>query len=127
MRKRFKALIAIRNDFQVLRTGEYVPIYAEGRQLAFVRHLEKQVFLVAINAGDSSWELNIPVNEYFSDGTPLRDLLGGDDALVSEGHLREMKISPWEGAIFKVQDLFESSSGLVVNKIERAIPDIHAW
>jgi neopullulanase len=106
LRKRFKTLIAIRNDFQVLRTGEYVPIYAEGRQLAFVRHLEKQVFLVAINAGDSSWELNIPVNEYFSDGTPLRDLLGGDDALVSEGHLREMKISPWEGAIFKVQDSF---------------------
>ncbi len=90
--KCYKTLIGIRQDYPVLRTGEYVPIFAEGRHLAFVRHLEKQVILVAINAGDSTWELDIPVNEYFTDGTPLRDLLGGEDAFISEGHLRDIKI-----------------------------------
>ena len=74
-------------------------------RLAYVRHLEKQVMLVAINAGDSTWELDIPVNKYFTDRTPLRDLLGGVDAFISEGHLRDIKIQPWEGVIFKVQDL----------------------
>jgi len=99
----FKKFIGIRNENQILRTGEYVPIYSEGRQLAFLRHLEGQRMLVAINAGDANWDLNISLDDYVQDGMAFKDLVGGGDAVIKEGHLRNWNLPPWEGAIFKMK------------------------
>ena len=101
LRDAFKTFIKIRHENPVLRTGEYVPIYAEGRQLLFLRHMEGVRMLVAINAGDAPWELNVPVGDYLEEGTVFADLLGGDGAVIEEGHLRKRTLPPWEGAIFK--------------------------
>ncbi|MFN2305320.1 MAG: hypothetical protein ACK2TV_16440, partial [Anaerolineales bacterium] len=84
-----------------LRTGEFVPIFAEGRRIAYLRHLEGQRMLIAINAGETSWELNLPVSDQLADGTLFEDVLGGDGGLIEEGHFRKRTLSPWEGAIFK--------------------------
>ncbi len=56
--------------------------------------------LIAINAGSAPWDLNIPVGQHFSDGVVLEDLLGGNGAVVEEGHLRKGMIPPWTGAVF---------------------------
>lgn len=101
LRNDFKKFIHIRNENQILRTGEYVPVYAEGRHMAFLRHLEGQRMLVAINAGDYNWELNIPLDGQIEDGTALKDLIGGGDAVINERTLRNWNLAPWEGAIFK--------------------------
>jgi neopullulanase len=101
LRNDFKKFIHIRNENQILRTGEYVPLYSEGRHLAFLRHLEGQWMLVAINAGDSNWNLDIPIDGHIEDRTLLKDLIGGGEAIIQEGYLRDWNLAPWEGAVFK--------------------------
>jgi len=101
LRDSFKTFIRIRHANPVLRTGEYVPIYAEGRRLVFLRHLEGARMLVAINAGDDPWAINVPVKDTLDDGTVLEDLLSKDGAIIEEGHLRKHTLPSWEGAIFK--------------------------
>ena len=101
LRNDFRKFIQIRRENRVLRTGEYVPVYAEGRHLAFMRHLEDKRMLVVINAGDVNWELNIETGDYIDDGTLLKDLVGGGEAHLVDGHLRNWNLAPWEGAIFK--------------------------
>jgi glycosidase len=101
LRNAFKTFIRIRHANPVLRTGEYVPMFAEGRRLVFLRHMEGVRMLVAINAGDAPWEINVPVKETLDDGTVLEDLLHGEGAIIEEGHLRKHTLPPWEGAIFK--------------------------
>ena len=100
LRKDFKKFIRIRNENKVLRTGEYVPVYAEGRRLAFLRHLEGQRMLVAINACDGIWDLNIQLDGHIEEGSVFKDLIGGGDAVVRDGHLRNWILAPWQGAIF---------------------------
>jgi len=104
LRKAVQAYIRIRHAHPVLRTGEYVPIFAEGRHLAYLRFLESATMVVALNAGSSSWELDLPVSEHLPDGTVLVDLLGGGEAVIEEGHLSSRTLSPWEGAVFKPSD-----------------------
>lgn len=101
LRNAFKAYIHLRRAHPVLRTGEYVPLYAEGRHFAYLRHLEGVRMLIALNAGDGTWELNLPVKDNFAEGSVLKDLLGGGEAVIQEGHLRTHTLSPWEGAVFQ--------------------------
>ena len=57
--------------------------------------------LIAFNAGGGDWALNIPVGEHFTDGAVFEDLLGGEGAVMEDGHLCKRQIRPWEGAILK--------------------------
>lgn len=104
LRNDFKKFIQIRKENRVLRTGEFVPLYARNRQFAFVRHLEGERMLVAINAGDMNWDLNIPTGNYVEDGIQLKDLVGGGEAVIKDGYLRNWILAPWEGAIFRVRE-----------------------
>jgi len=101
LRRAIKTYAHLRLEHAVLRTGEYVPVFAEGRQFAFLRHLEGERMLVVFNAGDGNWDLNIPVSDHFENGTVLEDLLGGKDAYIEDGHVRKCILPPWEGAVFK--------------------------
>lgn len=101
LRKAIMSYIHIRHENPVLRTGEYVPVFAEGRHLAYLRHLEGQRMLVVINAGNAGWELNLPVEPHFTNEVIFEDLLGGEGAVVEEGYLRKCTVPPMEGAIFK--------------------------
>ena len=103
LRDAFKTYTHLRMAHPVLRTGEFVPVFAEGRTIAYLRHLGHDRMLIAINAGDQPWDLNVPVGQHFTDGTVLEDLLGGNGAVVEEGHLRKGMIPPWQGAVFKVK------------------------
>jgi len=101
LRKTIKSYAHTRLSQPVLRTGEYIPVFAEGRHLAFLRLLESQRLLVVLNAGDSLWDLNIPVESVLEDGLEMEDLLEGNGAIVEEGFLRKCTLSPWQGAIFQ--------------------------
>ena len=104
LRNEFKKFIQIRKDNRVLRTGEFVLLYAKDRQMAFVRHLEGERMLVAINAGDGNWDLNIPMDNYIKDGTYLKDLVSGGEAVIKDGYLRNWVLPAWEGAVFGVSE-----------------------
>lgn len=104
LRKSVKTYAHIRQQHQVLRTGEYVPLYAAGRQLLVLRHLEGTRMLIAFNADGFHWDLNVAVGEHFEDGTIFGDLLGGEGAVVEAGHLRMRQLAPWQGAVFKAEE-----------------------
>ncbi len=106
IRNAVKSYAHIRHENPVLRTGDYIPIFAEDRCLAFVRNLDGQLMIVAINAGDSNWDLNLPVAEYLKDDTVLLDLINGQSGVIEDGYFRKVSISSWEGAVFKPADLY---------------------
>jgi len=101
LRKAIKTFAHIRNAQPALRTGEFHPIYAEGRHLAILRHLGPDQLLVVFNADSTGWELNIPLREHYETGTEFEDLLGGAGAVTEDAHLRKCTLSPWQGAILK--------------------------
>jgi len=103
LRNAIKTYTHLRLAHPVLRTGEYVPVFAEGRHLAFLRHLDGQRLLVLINAGDQRWDFNIPVEPHFADGTVFKDLLGGDGGFVEGGHVRKGGLPGWQGAVLQPQ------------------------
>jgi len=103
LRNAIKTYAHIRLSHPELRTGEYQSIYAEGRRLAFLRHLEGQYMVVVLNACDGTWDLNVPVPEALEDGTMLDDLLSDNGAVIEVGHLRKRNLGPWQGAILRPQ------------------------
>jgi len=102
LRNAVKTYTHLRHAHPVLRTGEYVSLYAEGRHLAYLRHLESAKMLIALNANGGHWDLNIPVEGHMPDGTQLEDLLGGGDAVIEDGHMRKRTLASWEGAVFQI-------------------------
>jgi len=100
LRNAVKTYTHLRLEHPVLRTGEFVPVYGEGRNIAYLRHLGRERALVAINAGGTPWDVNIPVTPHLAEGMVVEDLLGGGGAVVEEGHLRKATIPPWQGAVF---------------------------
>jgi cyclomaltodextrinase len=100
LRRTIQTYVRLRHEHQVLRTGEYVPIHAEGRHLAYLRFLEKERMLIILNPGKENWELNLPLDGKLPDGMHLTDLLGGDDVRVEDGCLRGRTLLPYKGAVF---------------------------
>ena len=100
LRNAVRTYTHLRLEHPVLRTGEFIPVYGEGRNIAYLRHLGRERALVAINAGGTPWEINIPVTPHLAEGMVVRDLLGDGGAVVEEGHLRKATIPPWQGAVF---------------------------
>jgi hypothetical protein len=74
-----------------------VPVFAEGRRLAFLRHLEGERLLVLLNAGDEPG-ISTSRLELLQRGTVFEDLLGGQGAVIEEGHLRKVHLPAWQGA-----------------------------
>ena len=72
-------LIAIRNQFEALRTGLYRPVYASDSQnvFAFVRELNNQHVYVILNRNKKTQTISIPVSPD-DNGKQLVDLLGKD-------------------------------------------------
>ncbi|NLN70039.1 MAG: alpha-amylase [Chloroflexi bacterium] len=99
LRNAIKTYTHLRLKHAALCSGEYTPIFAEGRCLAYLRHLQDERLLVLINAGDAPWDLNLPVESFFNDGVVFEDLLGGQGAVIEEGHVRKGQLGPWQGAV----------------------------
>jgi cyclomaltodextrinase len=96
----FKKLIAIRKQFPALRSGEFLPLHAEGQALIYLRRLESQALIVAINNGDQELKLHVHTSGQVGDGAHWKDLLGGEPAQVTEDILRGPHIAARSAQIF---------------------------
>ncbi len=101
LRNAIRTYTHLRLKHPVLRTGEFEPVFAQGAYLAFLRYLEGEQLLVLLNTGNSTWDLNVPVEKWFANAVEFEDLLGGEGAVIEEGHLRKGQLSPWQGAVLK--------------------------
>jgi cyclomaltodextrinase len=99
----FKRVIAIRKQYPALRTGEFLSLHAEAQALVFLRRLEDQTLIVAINNGDQELELRVHTNGQVGDGTRWKDLLGGKSAQV-EGNVLDGSHIPARSAQIFIQE-----------------------
>jgi glycosidase len=63
LRDHLKALITLRKAHPVLRTGEYKKLYAEHGVIVFERSDAREKLIVAINASESTRQVEIPREE----------------------------------------------------------------
>jgi neopullulanase len=91
----------LRLKHPVLRAGEFEPVFAQEACLAYLRHLDGEQLFVLLNTGHSTWDFNVPVEKWFANAVEFEDLLGGEGAVIEEGHLRKGQLPPWQGAVLK--------------------------
>ena len=93
----YQRCIALRHAHAALRTGSFEVVYAQGSKLAFLRRLDGQSLLVAINNSTQSWALDLPAQVV--DGS-LKGLLGGKEAQTRDRRLSEVSLPPRSGEVF---------------------------
>ena len=72
--------IALRRTHSALRDGDFLPLYAEGKQYAFLRHHASETMLVAFNMADTAAELLVPVSPQLRNGRETDDRLRDPNA-----------------------------------------------
>jgi cyclomaltodextrinase / maltogenic alpha-amylase / neopullulanase len=101
LRSYYQDAIALRKAHPALRTGEFLPLYAGGGVIAYLRSSAEERMVIVINASSASYRLNVPVGDHFSDGRHLRALFGGSGvARVVNGHLTHLALPPRSGVVF---------------------------
>ena len=93
LQRLFKALGALREERPSLRQGDIRYIGAEGAILVFERALDDERTVVALNAGDVEWEIELPWDAPFA-----KELLSSQSFLVRDGRLRVL-LPPVSGVI----------------------------
>jgi neopullulanase len=97
-----RALIALRNKYEALRTGAFVPLYASGDVMAYARADDKHTLIVCINAGDQDVVMDVPVANGVREGAIFKRKHGNTQAQVTahDGALRQVKIPARQGCVF---------------------------
>ncbi|MFU8774056.1 MAG: alpha-amylase family glycosyl hydrolase, partial [Anaerolineales bacterium] len=94
-----KVLISLRKQLPVLRRGNYQRIFTDDRRhvFALARMLGDSSVLVAINASSTRRHVRFNVLDLnWGDGRIVRNLLGKEEYIVSEGSLA-VSLPPWGG------------------------------
>lgn len=103
----YKKIISLRNNYDVLKTGKWIPIYAEGDVYSFVRKIENgrdvfnqrkkdNVALLLFNRNPKK-EANISINLKNLCGKTLVDILKSCQKLYIKNSLLKISLSPLEG------------------------------
>jgi len=102
-----KRLIALRNRHPALRRGSYLPLYAEGKVVAFGRVLDAgpggDALLVATNAGETNALARIQVGDHFGLAKGLRLEYGGQGNIPIEDGFISLALPPRSGVILQVE------------------------
>jgi cyclomaltodextrinase len=109
----FRRAIGLRHEHPALRQGHYLRLHTDNEQgvYTFARQGEEETLVVVLNNGPAGYDLDVPVEGLFSDGTALHDLWEGGRARVAAGHLTGMMLPPRSGAVLAVGENLVSSTG----------------
>lgn len=99
LRTHYQRCIALRHAHPALRTGSFQVVHALGSQVAFLRQLDGQSLLIAINNGMEAWGLELVVQA--AQGA-ARGLLHGWDAQIRGERLSGVSLPPRSGEVFKL-------------------------
>lgn len=84
----FREAVALRHRYPVLRRGQITTVHADAQQYAFVRHDPDSQLLVVLNAADESAALQLPLEQFFENGTQMASIFGPPcQATVNDGRL----------------------------------------
>jgi cyclomaltodextrinase len=100
----FRRAIALRKAHPVLRHGRYQHLHADDTTgvYAFARQGEGNTLAVVLNNGATSYDLDVPVQGFYAEGTILHDLWGQSQAQVVTGKITGATLPPRAGAVFAV-------------------------
>jgi glycosidase len=95
--------IHLRHAHPALRTGEYIDLLADGQVYIFLRRLDEDMLIVAINAGDSTCRVNVNGKELLPDNSTWKDVLGSSLLVkVQNGWFHEFSLPPRTGAVLEL-------------------------
>ena len=101
----FRQAIRLRHQHAALRRGRYLRLHADDQHgvCAFARQGEGETLVVVLNNGLANYDLDVPVQGLFADGTALHDLWEGGRARVAAGRITDMRLSPRSGAVLTAE------------------------
>jgi glycosidase len=88
----YKRLIAFRKKSECLKSGEFVPLYADDRLMFYQRKLADEVYSIALNFSQSQKKIPKKLVDFFSGVL----LISNADRTELDGMLL-----PWEGVLVK--------------------------
>jgi cyclomaltodextrinase len=99
----FRRAIRLRHEHPALRRGRYIHLHADDQHgvYAFARQGEDETLVIVLNNGLTNHDLDVPVHDLFTDGTPLHDLWGGESAQVTAGRIIGATLPPQSGAVLQ--------------------------
>jgi cyclomaltodextrinase len=99
----FRRAIRLRHEHPALRRGRYLRLHADDESgvYAFARQGEGETLVVVLNNGTSGYELDVPAEGLFADGTALRDLWEGRAAHVVAGRIAGATLPPRSGEVLQ--------------------------
>jgi neopullulanase len=97
----FRRAIALREAHPVLRGGRFLHLLADDASAvyAFARQGEDETLVVVLNNGASSYNLGVPAQGLYSDGTGMHDLWGDAQGIVAQGSITGATLPPRSAAV----------------------------
>lgn len=99
LRTFFKQAIALRNQYPVLRTGSFRPVYVQGDVYAFVRQLNDQLAVVAFNANKQPVTIDISMENIGADGQYFNAVWGEGSYTLNQNTLPGVLIPSRQAAV----------------------------
>jgi len=99
LRDFFKRCIALRKTHPALRRGSYTVLLSENDVCTFVRQLENETVVVALNLSHETREMSLRIKGMVDEEATLRNVWGQDVYTVEGGSLRGLKLSPRSGVV----------------------------
>ena len=99
LRNQIKTYIQLRQAHPALRTGDYIPLFAESGILAFMRKDDKESLIIIINTSAAAYNIDIPIKDLLTEGTVLKDQLSDKNATIQGNHLRDLSLPPYRGVV----------------------------
>ncbi len=91
-------LITLRHTHPALRTGTYLPVYADDAVLVFARRLGETTILVATNSSDDLRSVTF-TTDLFPEGTILQPLFGSSDLVPVAGGAATLLVPARDGLV----------------------------
>lgn len=99
----YKKWIGFRKEFPALRTGEYLPFYAQGSLLGYLRRLGEQSLVIFLNANQADYSGDIPTGNHLSEGSSWRNVLTNQVVRHNQGRLVGLEL-PVRTATILIQE-----------------------
>ncbi|MDZ7693323.1 MAG: cyclomaltodextrinase C-terminal domain-containing protein [Balneolaceae bacterium] len=102
--KWYKKLGQIRNEHELLRTGEYKKIKSKDDLFVFARHKEKKnPIIVLLNRADKERKIDLELSKFITTPDKYRDLLSGKEMPVSLKNTITINLEAVSGAVLVPQ------------------------
>ncbi len=99
LRRETQRLVQLRKERPALRRGTFEFVHAANEAVAYVRELNNEIVLVALNAGQGTCRLDLDLSRWRTAATEL--IFEGErgSLMVEDGHLRGLELAPRSGRV----------------------------